>query len=345
MKKSEGGHIDYLIISLLLFLLISSLYSVYYSQKMPEKEIKFVPTFNYSQNAIYDYKIMVKPNIVYDNRSVLKPNETAYISLVEFINVSFIYRFVVEPKVSGVSNVSYEITCYLESPNSWKKAYLKIPKRTLAMDSSNIQISENLSFNMTTITKIIEAIREETATFSDVYYLKIVPHIVVDTKIGSNPVHEEFDPTMTISLLYSKNRLSFEGLTHVDKKSLGEYKTIYLTNVKYMRLTSYSLSIIFALALVYNIQKIRRKKSRKSFVDDYFKKYRDIIVESAEITERGQEKIVVKVKSFEDLVKISDESVKPIIYKEENGKHIFYVLDVDVIYEFSIEEIEKQKKT
>ena len=347
MKKTGGRIIDYLITSLLLFLLILSLYGVYYSQKMPEKEIKFIPAFNYSQKAVYDYKVIVKPNIVYDNRSVLKPNETAYISLVKFVNVSFTYWFIIEPKVVGLTNISYDITCYLESPNNWKKIYLKIPRRTLTMDSSNVQISENLSFNMTNITKLIEAIREETAAFSEVYYLKIVPHISVSTKIGLKPVHEEFIPTMTISLLYSKNRLSFEGLTHNDRKSIGEYQTIYFTNVRYTRFVFYVLSTVFSIALIYHLQKIRKKRSRKSLIDSYLKKYSDIIVESGDTVEKESERTVVRVKSFEDLVKISDESVKPIIHREENGKHIFYVLDMDVRYEyeFLIEEMSKRKKS
>ena len=345
MEKPRGRITDYLITSLLFLLLILSLYGVYYSQKMPEKEIKFVPAFNYSQKAVYDYKIIVKPNIVYDNRSVLRPNETPYISLVKFVNVSFTYWFVVEPKVVGLTNITYDITCYLESPDNWKKIYLKIPRKALNMDSSNVQISENLSFNMTNITKLIEAIREETAAFSEVYYLKIVPHISVSTKIGLKRVHEEFTPTMTISLLYSRNRLSFDGLTHNDKKSIGEYQTIYFTNVRYIRFTFYVLSTIFSVALIYHLQKIRKKRSRKSLIDDYLKKYSDIIVESGDIVEKGPERTLVRVKSFEDLVKISDESVKPIIHREENGKHIFYVIDIDVRYEFLIEEMPKQKKS
>lgn len=345
MKKTGSRTVDYLITSLLLLLLILSLYGVYYSQKMPEKEIKFVPTFNYSQKAVYDYKVIVKPNIVYDNRSVLRPNETPYISLVKFVNVSFTYWFVVEPKIMESTNISYDITCYLESPNNWKKVYLKIPRRTLTRDSPNVQISESLSFNMTNITKLIETIREETGAFSEVYYLRIVPHISVSTKIGLKPVHEEFTPTMTISLLYSRNHLSFEGLTHNDRKSIGEYQTIYLTNVRYIRFALYVLSTVFLIAFIYHLQKIRKKRSRKSLINNYLKKYSDIIVESEDTVEKGPERTIVRVKSFEDLVKISDESVKPIIHQEENGKHIFYVLDIDVRYEFSIEEMSKQEKS
>ena len=62
---------------------------------------------------------------------------------------------------------------------------------------------------------------------------------------------------------------------------------------------------------------------------------------------RQVERVTIRVKSMRDLDKVSEETIRPIIHEEsilekEEGlkvkRHILYVLDGDVRYEFTFEE-------
>ena len=73
-------------------------------------------------------------------------------------------------------------------------------------------------------------------------------------------------------------------------------------------------------------------------VDKALRKYRDLIVYSAGLEEERKERTIVRVKSVEDLAKISEETAKPIIHERKLAQRIFYVPDGDVRYEFTAEE-------
>ncbi|MEM0044797.1 MAG: DUF5305 family protein, partial [Desulfurococcaceae archaeon] len=66
-------------------------------------------------------------------------------------------------------------------------------------------------------------------------------------------------------------------------------------------------------------------------------KYKSLIVETSEISGDVSGK-VVKVKSLDELAKISESVVKPIMYLKTDNKHSFYVFDEDVIYIYEHEE-------
>ena len=45
----------------------------------------------------------------------------------------------------------------------------------------------------------------------------------------------------------------------------------------------------------------------------------------------------IEVKSLEDLIKISEELGKPVIYYNDGTKHNFYILDESVQYQYILE--------
>ncbi|RLI41889.1 hypothetical protein DRO59_05675, partial [Candidatus Bathyarchaeota archaeon] len=98
----------------------------------------------------------------------------------------------------------------------------------------------------------------------------------------------------------------------------------------------------------YKVGKAEFEKKTKNIVNKILRKHRDIIVHSTGEFGNKLEKTIIKVESIEDLINVSEQTYKPIIYKETTvGKmtrHCFYVLDNETRYEHCIEEIREQNR-
>ncbi len=60
------------------------------------------------------------------------------------------------------------------------------------------------------------------------------------------------------------------------------------------------------------------------------RKYRSLIVESDEIAE-GKLDRIIRVKTLDELAKVADHVVKPIIHLKINNKNMFFVLDMAML--------------
>ena len=98
----------------------------------------------------------------------------------------------------------------------------------------------------------------------------------------------------------------------------------------------------------YEVGKAEFEKETKNIVNKILRKHRDIIIHSTGEFGNKLEKTIIKVESIEDLINVSEQTYKPIIYKETTvGKmtrYCFYVLDNETRYEHCIEEIREQNR-
>jgi len=113
------------------------------------------------------------------------------------------------------------------------------------------------------------------------------------------------------------------------------------------RFLSYIFSIAFISALLYTTwayvkTKPKKPKKPEKTIEEIITPHEEIIFEAAE--EPSYERAgrtVVKMKSLEALVSIADGLAKPVLYSKKpptqpsgEPRHIFYVLDGSVIYEY-----------
>jgi hypothetical protein len=325
--------------SILIILFISLLISIYITyrlQLLPDKEVKFIPKFEYIHKGEYNYTVILLPSVLYENRTILLPGEIAYIPLVNFVNISFSYHFLIEPPTSG--NITYWITYSLESPQGWRRNSTLVPLTMLTFNSSIVHFTKFFIFDITKIEKLIHAIEKETGSYAPTYNLRIIACINTIVNTGSSQIQEDFKPEMTIRFVYQEgNYLSFEGLRHERKNAIGEYVVNDITWIKQARFGSYITLVILPIALIYTALLTLRGSADP--LNRIMKKYRDFIIDSSKIEERKERGTIVKVKSIEDLIKLSEGIAKPIIHEQNLTKHIFYILDNDVRYEFIIDEL------
>lgn len=333
-----------LALAVLIILLAFSGYLTYFFHDKPLTRSRYVANCEYQQRADYNYAASIKPSMLYENRTTLLPGETAYRSLIKSLHVSLTYNFTSNPSPENI-HVTYSVSAILEAEGQWSKQFVLTSEKT----ENTLEIKETYELNLAEIEGLIKTIEKETDTRASTYYYKIVPKIRLNASTAVESIIEEYTPTLQIKL--APITLEFTGLSHTKLGSIGDQETYettwsfagFTTTIKNMRYLSYALVLFFSGCLMLTAWRMQ-KMPPLPFMDMIRKEYRDKIIEAKEPLTKKIEKATIKVESVEDLVKVSEETFKPIIHETttvKKGKvkrHTLYVLDADVKYELVVEE-------
>ena len=348
MLRPDKGR---LALALLCVLLAASMYVAYQFWRMPPTEAHYVATCRYRQEAEFIPMVTLKPSILYENRTTLQPGEIAYLGLVDQVRVSFRYRFTCDRNLTSFA-LSYGVEGIIEAEDGWRKAFTLTPEGT----SNQTELTETYVLDVAEVSQLIQRIEEETGTSAPKYTYRIAPSIRVEASTDQGPISERYEPTMTITLTggRERGRLDLGGLNHDKAGSLGRNETreviwfLYglMYTVRNMQYASCFVIACLSTCLGYAVWWMM-KRPPPPFIDRVKRRYGEKVVESSEPPTKRIEKVTIKVKSIEDLAKISEETIKPIIHEESIMKkeglkmrrHVFYVLDANVRYEFTAEEM------
>ncbi|TET18920.1 hypothetical protein E3J74_08435 [Candidatus Bathyarchaeota archaeon] len=333
-----------LALAVLIILLAFSGYLIYFFHNKPLTHSRYVANCEYQQQVDYNYVASIKPSMLYENRTKLLPGETAYRSLIKSLNISLTYNFSSNPSPEHVE-LTYGVSAVLEAEKQWSKEFVLTSEKT----QNTPDIKETYELNLTEIEELIKTIEKETDTRASTYYYKIVPKIRLNSSTAVESIIEEYTPTLQIKL--APTILEFTGLSHTKLGSIGNQETYetswslagFTTTIKNMRYFSYALVLLFSgclMLMVWRTQKI----PPPPFMETIKKEYREKIIEAKEPLTKKVEKATIKVESVEDLMKVSEETFKPIIHetstmkKRKVKRHTLYVLDADIKYELVMEE-------
>jgi hypothetical protein len=67
------------------------------------------------------------------------------------------------------------------------------------------------------------------------------------------------------------------------------------------------------------------------------KKYKQVMVDIEELPSVKTDETVIPLSSVEDLVRIADDLIKPVLHQAEEGRHIYCIIDSGVRYLYGIE--------
>ena len=352
LKKST---LKVLLIVLSALAAASSLF-LYITHTAPTVEERTVPVLTYTETGKFSCVARLKPNIIY-NRTTLKPEEgTLYMQITENFSITFTYHFTISRPAN--ITIAYDLNRTITSPAGWTKTYITALEGTpLSFAGNTARFTLNMTLDPTIYEEIVKAINDEIGTTSKDYTITIKPRIQTVAETGGQLVEETFEPALEVKAEYGTQMgaiYSMEGLEHKDERTITRKETIQRPVVVERRYASYAIAITTFTALTYTIWQFARTREyiAAKTVEEEVKPFREIIVDITEkpIRERGL--TTVRMKTLKDLGKISEEIVKPILHEEsivekegsETRRHIFYVLDGDVRYEFTLEEMVEERK-
>jgi len=318
---------------------------------LPTEEYTTFPQCTYQHIGEYDYTAKLKPNTLY-NQSTLKPGQgTLYTEIIDYINITFTYTFI-SSHPTNITSIEYQVNTELESPEkNWTKTFTTTEMRDTfqlanAVNSTEQTASATLLLNYTQIDELVGTIDGEIGTSkSSQYNIMVKPeiHIVADITVVEadvRTIYESFAPNLTIEFgKGTPNYISIENLEHIEPATItGTHQTLlqWVVNWRLASILATVTTIPILAVTTWFYLKTKPSPSPKP-VKKIIAPHKELI---AETTQKPPETTqTINIKTLEDLAKISEALIKPILHTTEpttKGKatHTFYILDNNTKYQY-----------
>jgi len=308
---------------------------------------------SYEEEGWFDYEVYLKYNKLYESvvlRSeplpVAEPAEPPpspppplqtvgpglvyFPRIVDNIKASFSYQFDCDKPVREQSE-EVEITAIIENPERWSKSLVLVPKSTETGD-----FTFSFPIDLDYFTEVSDAIARETgAGGARNFNIKADVHIVAETDWGT--IDEVYSQTLEMKL--EGNTLTFgEELSQSQPGSMGVVSMPADSKARKLKMPSLAGLVAAMLALGLLAWNQTRLKPVGIDVEAEAarakKKYKQTIVDIQELPEVKPNETVIPIGSVDDLARIADDLVKPMLHQVEEGRHIYCIVDGAVRYQY-----------
>ncbi len=305
---------------------------------------------SYKEEGWFDYEVRLKNNKLYgatvlrseglptaDDSSttqILGPGLVYFPRIVDSIKASFSYQFNCNRAISSRSE-EVEITAIIENPGTWNKTLVLLPKTRQPADFT-ISFPVDIDY----FNEVIGAIQEETGAGGGSYNLKIKADVRTIAQTDSGVVNDLY--TQTLEGKLDSNTLTWDKeLSHSQSGSIGEVAASS-SGEGDLRDLSISGAVIALLALLYfgwcRTQPVPALVAEISPADVEAararKKYKQVLVDIEELPEIKPGETVIPLSSLDDLVRIADDLVKPVLHQASEGRHVYCTIDGSVRYQY-----------
>ena len=317
-----------------------------------------IPLYSYSHNGDVKYSVFLKPNILYSQPSIDEGN-VYFTELVDHIEASFIYNFECD-KLNSFKG-EYEINAYLQGYENirsedgkasaayvlWQKEFPIKEKTSFHHKNQQASLKDDVQINFweykSIADEIIKSLKVNMPT-----KLSVVMNVDIKADTGEGLIDDKLTQMIEIPLDLNQFTISKKEITSEPKtveKTIrlemppnGNKLTIYYSIIGVLVLS-------FILLLLFSTTAEDINPYVKE-INNLFKKYGNRFVALLE-DNSIQNLSIYKVNSVDDLVRLSDEIGKPIIYQyNKNPMDIteFYIIDNTIKYTFNQKECFEQKR-
>lgn len=339
MKRKIERNKKFALAGILIVLICTFIIKIILLLSNPGSMENKVNLYSYYQQAGIAYNIGLKPNNLYDS-SFLGEGMVYLSQLVDSINATFNYQFKGESEADLKGD--YEIVGILEGYQGEKDSYKILWTKRYVLQAKTSFTAKN---NVYTISSKIPVAYNDYRTFADnlakELYISANVKLTVQMNVHLQAVTEKglLEENLSPGLVMSLNAPYFEITKNQDGMKTGAIqqteKTMAPVNLR--KLLGFGLVLVLTVAaliylLLFTSVTVTRDFAEKKLKKIY-KKYGNRMVAL-----RGFPETVghhYEVKSIEDLIKLSDETGRPVFYRyQEDAKEInrFYIVDQDVIY-------------
>ena len=262
----------------------------------------------------------------------LPPGETYFPSVVDTIEARFSYEFECDRPVTAESE-TVRVTAVLAKADRWSKELLLVPE---TRKSGPFTLSFPVDIHY--FDEVVGAIEEQIVDKGGSYSIEIRAEVetMVETRDGT--IDDAYAQTMRGTR--DGNTLTFQNDLSGSQEGAIEVE-VEPANPGPGRWKSPSIAGVcvggLALALLGVVQvRSSRRDAVAATVARARKKYKDTLVDVEELPRTRAGDLVVSVSSIDDLARISDESLKPLLHCAQQGRHSYSVIDGTIRYEYII---------
>ena len=306
---------------------------------------------SYSEEGWFDYEVYLKPNKLYETAvlrsepppaaeppaspQTLGPGLLYFPNIIDNIKASFSYQFLCDRPISEQSQ-EVEVTVIIENPNKWSKSLVVVPE-TSKVGSFTIPFPIDIQY----FTTVVDAIGQETGVRGSSHNIvfKADVHTVARTDLGT--INEVYTQTLGVKL--EANTLTFDKeLSLSQVGSIGGAAIPGAFEEGGSRAPWIIGLVIALLALGYfgwsqTQLRLAPVSAGEAEAARARKKYKQMMVDVEELPGVKPTETVIPLNSLDDLVRIADDLVKPVLHQADKGRHTYCIIDSGVRYLYVIE--------
>ena len=299
--------------------------------------------YSYTNKFQYDYKVNLLKNKYIEN-TTLDMSESAYITdLMDTIDMNLHYTYQSDEK--STIKYTYGIKAVLngvytkdgEEQKIWaKEQVLKEPTENTAIDEK-LDITENLVLNLKDQNQLVKDFEQEIGISIDATY-NLVLDVQTNTQVNGKQVDNHYISTVSIDLGKKTTRIQGEN-----NKSDTQYVSQEIeqtpetsTFVKVLGIIMLAVSIyIFRFVFIKTVPMNKTRNEFRLELNRILRLCQDKIVQVSSNLEVDTTN-VIDVRDFGEIVKVSEELFKPILYwiSPRDDEAWFTVMSHGVTYRY-----------
>ena len=338
MRKSTKYVTTVVSIIILIFSFINFIKTIQKeNMKTSTKEI-----YKYTNKYSYDYKVNLISN-KYMTNDEIKDKNLAYVTdLIDNIKLNLNYDY--SANKNSEIKCTYSVTGLMQAVYSkngdeqkiWEKEETILKEKEITSASDNIQIAEKLKLDLKEKNELINNFKQQLGMSIYAKYT-VIFKIKVTTYIEGQEIEDEISPFINIDLAEKTTKISGDNNIENTEYISKEYKISEKSST-----SKIFIDIILMAIAIYALRHVSKFKVANVVRNEYkyelnriLKICQDKIVQVS--TKPNDEEIeVVYVKDFGEIVKVSEELFKPILYynAKENEEAWFSVMSGKTSYRF-----------
>lgn len=348
-KNTKGIYIGYGVRVVFFAFLFVVLFGVSYLLTVKSLSFSESKTISYTDGGNIDYKVYLKPNDFYE-QPYLGKNMVYVSGLIKNITADFAYQTSFSEPYSG--ELEYSISGKIQVSDSsgsniyYTKEYVLLKNTKVKFENlTNKTVNESITIDYDYYNNLANK-------FKSSYGLDASGNFIitfnVKKTIGELSVSETKSMGMTIPLSQRAISITTDSSTINSTKSITSESKVSLNNKLFVAIAviSFILAVASLLRLLELIFLALGKKSEYDrYLDKVFKEYDRLIVQTNTVP-RFDDKNIIKIEKFEELLDARDTFKQPIMYfnVSPHNKCYFYINRGDEVYLTTLKAVDFEKK-
>lgn len=298
--------------------------------------------YNYTNKYSYDYSVNLIPN-KYIESETLPMDETYITDLINNVNFNFNYSYVADKKTS--IEYSYKIIGKLQAVYTkdgleqkvWDKEEVLKESSLSKITTDKIELQEPIEFDLQEKNKLVTDFEQEMNMTLDATYTLIF-EVEAKTEIDGETVDNKYSSSVSMDLGEKTTEINGEN-----NKEETSYLTKDKEEIQKVNLYELGISVVLIgllLSILYYIHKNtviinKIKNDYRGELNKMLRLCQDKIIKISDKVDIKQD-TVVDVKDFVEIIKVSDELFKPILYwvSKDKDEAWFSVISGDITYRY-----------
>lgn len=340
------GYTTRVIICAVAFLSCMLLSFLFLTKTLQVEEARVV---NYQENGTLDYKVYLKPNEFYE-QEYLEKGMFYIASIIKNITVDMNYQFIIEQPVD--TNFSYQILAKLsiagdQGKNTlYEKEYVLVDKKLQPATGTTMQsIKEKVIIDY-------DYYNELANRFKSTFGVDATSSLTLYARITKAAQNEEFEinlnegSSMSLTIPLTQKTLDVQlndtginSTRSIVKESKVTFGNVFFGILAFLVFVLAVGCILKTLELLFLL--VPKKSKYDKLVNKILNEYDRLIVETP-TAPRTENKEIIKIKTFGELLDARDNLKRPIMYHAlvPHQKCYFYIESENTIYLLTIKSID-----